>query len=116
MNSKVPLCGTMISLPVFHRRKDKAPFRGAAPLPGRGDAARNRCARKHSRPWPFCNAPYARVLREFLAPVQWVGEDAMSPAEPCSRHTGSIAMMPLISKPLGFLAFSACAAADSGIS
>ena len=72
MKSKVPLCGTMISLPVSHRRKDKAPFGGAAPLPGRGDAARIRCARKHSRPWPFCNAPYAHVL-----PIKWLSFNSL---------------------------------------
>jgi hypothetical protein len=72
MKSKVPLCGTMISLPVSHRRKGKAPFGGAAPLPGRGDAARNRCARKDARPWPFCNAPYAHVL-----PIKWLGFNSL---------------------------------------
>ena len=116
MKSKLPLCGTMISLPVSHRRKDKAPFGGAAPLPGRGDAARNRCARKDARPWPFCNAPYARVLRAFSRLVQWVAAGAVSFTGPGWRHTGSIAIEPLLANPLGFLVFPACATADSGIS
>ncbi|MGE4307137.1 MAG: hypothetical protein AB7E24_24265, partial [Novosphingobium sp.] len=94
MNSEVPLSGTLISLPVSHRRKDKAPFGGAAPLPGRGDAARNRCARKDARPWPFCNAPYARVLREFSPLVQWLEEGAVSPDGSRWRHTGSFAIVP----------------------
>lgn len=116
MNSEVPLCGTMISLPVSHRRKDKAPFGGAAPLPGRGDAARNRCARKDARPWPFCNAPYARVLRRFFALGQWLARGAASPAGSHWRHTGSIGTAPANAKTAEFLAISACAAADSRIS
>jgi hypothetical protein len=116
MNLKVPLCGTMISLPVPHRRKDKAPFGGAAPLPGRGDAARNRCARKYARPWPFCNAPYARVLRRNTLCFEALAKDAASPSGSQFCHTGSFTPGPSCTMPLDFLAFFACAAADSGIS
>ncbi|MGE4307217.1 MAG: hypothetical protein AB7E24_24675, partial [Novosphingobium sp.] len=64
----------------------------------------------------FCNAPYARVLREFSPLVQWLEEGAVSPDGSRWRHTGSFAIVPLLAKPLGFLGFPACAVTDSGIS
>jgi len=36
--------------------------------------------KKDARPWPYCNAPYARVLRGFTAHCQMVALGAMAPA------------------------------------
>ena len=50
MKSKVPLCGTLINLPVSHRRKDKAPF--GEPRPFRDVATQRELAaqeRTHGR-------------------------------------------------------------------
>ena len=85
-------------------------------LPGQDLGAQEQalaCCRHSCPEGQFCNAPYARVVRAFFLLVQWFGEGAVSPAGTCWRHTGSIEMAALIANPLGFLAFRACAAADS---
>lgn len=58
------------------------------PRPFRDEATQraSRCARKDARPWPYCNAPYARVLRGFTALNHGVVLGAMAPTGHGSWH------------------------------
>jgi hypothetical protein len=63
------------------------------PVPGKGRApsgARRRSEKslrdKDARPWPYCNAPYARVLRGFTTLNHGVVPGAMAPAGHGSWH------------------------------
>jgi len=45
------------------------PFGEAPRLPARRWRSGGALRKGHSRPWPFCNAPYARVLRARIASI-----------------------------------------------